>query len=158
MLVNRTIQNPKEKLYLLFKFIKNNKIERDLFSMHYGNENTVNQVWVNERLMIHALNVNPQYFRLWFKDEINDLRSYFDYNDYNVLIENFSYNKLIKYGNKRLIPSVPTYIPIGLVIDFIYNQYVRAEKNKNGDDYLCPSFRNLYISWVQKSRQEKLNE
>ena len=148
MLVNRTIQNPKEKLHLLFKFIKDNKIEKDLFRQHFGNVDTVNQIWVNERQIISALNVNPKYFRLWFKDELIDLRSYFDI---DIIHGNYPYNKLIKYGNKRLLPHAKTFIPIVLVIDFIYDQYERAEKNKNGDDYSCPSLRYLYINWCQKA-------
>jgi hypothetical protein len=132
-MIHRTIKNPKEKLYLFLKFIRDNQLSNDLFVMP---ENGIfKEVWVKESLIIDVLKIRPEVFIYWLKPYLE--RGFTVSQDYyGIELDNNTYG--------------PVYVPLNFVSQFLTYHYHMAlrnknMRNKNKKDAKYPTTYDLYL-------------
>lgn len=131
MLVNRTIREPREKLYLLFKFIKDQNLAGDLFVQDQNltrdffvqRQPIVKFIYVKHDILCGVLRVRTQVFNSWFKRGVQNYGTYSPGHSDLSHRESGFINGYYKY--KYL------YLPLGIVVRLVYDNYFKQEIIRN---------------------------
>ena len=143
MLVHRTIREPQEKLYLLFKFIKENDLADDLFfESHFfshdlsdNNKGIFKNIYVRHDALCEALKVNTQVFNSWFKRR--GIKSY----GYNVTSSLY----FSEAAGFRGLHYKNMYLPLNLFCRINYSHLEAQECNRKKIKKIdVPSIKQLY--------------
>ncbi len=135
-LINRTIHNPKEKLYFLIRYMKH----KDIGSEYFLNRSDVKKidvfsvVWIKRKTIIEVLKISPQVLNSWSK---NSSIRYANYDD-DIETGNFLYFWKKKYVKNK------TFVHLYALLLFIYKQYRQSEKNKNIKDIKIKRLPEIY--------------
>lgn len=122
MLINRTIKNPQEKLVLIAKFIKENNLYDELFNR--PKKGIFKYVFVELDIVCKALGVKPNVLLSWDK-------GYFKANLAELQIKSNLYALSNIESYKATKPN-DAYVPLNVLISFLFQQY--NLKAKNGND------------------------
>lgn len=114
MLIQRTIRNPKEKLYLLLRFIRDNKLYADLFEGPM--DGIFKRVYVKRAVICEALKIKPPVLKSWSEKRSSNTVSYIVNEIYDIRIMIYTE----RYSNGY-------YIELNHLCVFLYSQYLQDQ-------------------------------
>jgi hypothetical protein len=117
MAINRTIKEPGEKLYKLFKYIRDNELNKDLFESDKSGIHKI--VFVSGKNLCEILGISKQVLKSW-NDNKNSMQQ-----------ASVSYFYGIKVMHTYDAKSTYQYFSLSRVVYFLMHEYDQYLKNRN---------------------------